>query len=126
MTKRKQILIVLGLSTFLTAFVLFIPLNLKSLARNEHAVATSNFSIQNIIFPYQNSKYETGFERMENEHFYYNSPKNIDFFWGTADGEIPCVNKVQIEYFDQKYNVKPQMRSDDLKDGFYAKDTSKE
>ena len=126
MTKRKQILIVLGLSTFLTAFVLFIPLNLKSLARNEHAVATSNFSIQNIIFPYQNSKYETGFERMENEHFYYNSPTNIDFFWGTADGEIPCVNKKQIEYFDQKYNVKPQMRSDDLKDGFYAKDTSKE
>lgn len=126
MTKRKQILILLGFSTFATAFVLFVPLNLKSLARNEHAVATSNFSIQNIIFPYQNSKYKTGFERMENEYFYYNSPKNIDFFWGTADGEIPCVNKAQIEYFDQKYNVKPQMRSDDLKDGFYAKDTSKE
>lgn len=126
MTKRKQILILLGFSTFATAFVLFVPLNLKSLARNEHAVATSNFSIQSIIFPHQNSKYETGFERMENDHFNYNSPTNIDFFWGTADGEIPCVNKAQIEYFDQKYNVKPQMRSDDLKDGFYAKDTSKE
>lgn len=126
MTKRKQILILLGFSTFATAFVLFVPLNLKSLARNEHAVATSNFSIQSIIFPHQNSKYETSFERMENDHFYYNSPTNIDFFWGTADGEIPCVNKAQIEYFDQKYNVKPQMRSDDLKDGFYAKDTSKE
>jgi len=124
--KRKVILILLGISTFATAFVLFIPMNLKSLARNEHAVATSNFSIENIIFPHQNSKYQTDFERIENEHFYYNSPTNIDFFWGTANGSIPCVNEKQIDYFDQKYNIKPQMRSDDLKDGFYAKDTSKE
>lgn len=124
-SKKKQILILLGFSTFATAFVLFIPLNLKSLARNEHAIATSNFSIKNIIFPHQNSKYDTDFEQIENEHFYYNSPENIDFFWGTADGEIPCVNKKQIDYFDKKYNVKPQMRSDNLKDGFYAKDTSK-
>jgi len=125
-SKRKTILILLGLSMFSTAFILFVPMNLKSLARNEHAIATSNFSIENIIFPYQNSKYETDFERIENEHFYYNSPTNIDFFWGTADGEIPCVNKKQIDYFDQKYSVKPQMRSEDLKDGFYAKDTSKD
>ncbi|MNE56081.1 hypothetical protein D3C80_1509610 [compost metagenome] len=89
-------------------------------------MATSNFSIQNIIFPYQNSKYEKGFERIKNEHFYYNSPTSIDFFYGTANGAIPCVNKKQIEHFEKKYNVKPQMRSDDLKDGFYAKDTSKE
>ncbi len=125
-SKRKTILLLLGLSIFSTAFILFVPMNLKSLARNEHAIATSNFSIENIIFPYQNSKYETDFERIENEHFYYNSPTNIDFFWGTADGEIPCVNKKQIDYFDQKYSVKPQMRSEDLKDGFYVKDTSKD
>lgn len=125
-TKKKTILILLGFSILATAFVLFIPMNLKSLARNEHAVTTSNFSIVNSIFPYQNSKYETDFEIIENEKFYYNSPKNIDFFWGTSDGEIPCVNKKQIDYFDRKYNVKPQMRSDNLKDGFYAKDTSKE
>ena len=63
---------------------------------------------------------------IEDHNFYYNSPVNVDFFWGTANGEIPCVNKKQIDYFEQKYNVKPQMRSDNLKDGFYAKDTSKE
>jgi len=125
-SKKKQILILLAFSTFATAFVLFVPINLKNLARNEHAISTSNFSMKNIVFPYQNSKYNTDFERVENEHFYYNSPTRIDFFWGTANGEIPCVNKKQIDYFDQKYNVKPQMRSDNLKDGFYAKDTSKE
>lgn len=124
--KRRSVLILLGFSTLATTFVLFIPMNLKSLARNEHAVATSNFSMTNIIFPYQNSKYQTDFKLIEDEHFYYNSPTTIDFFWGTANGEIPCVNKKQIEYFDKKYNVKPQMRSDDLKDGFYAKDTSKD
>jgi len=124
--KKKHILILLGLSTFATAFVLFIPMNLKSVARNEHATSTSNFSLKNSVFPFQNSKYQSAFETIENENFDYNSPINIDFFWATSDGEIPCVNKKQIEYFDQKYNVKPQMRSDDLRDGFYAKDTSKE
>lgn len=125
-SKKKTILILLGFSILATAFVLFVPMNLKSLARNEHAVTTSNFSIENSIFPFQNSKYQTDFEPIENENFHYNSPKNIDFFWGTSDGEIPCVNKKQIDYFDKKYNIKPQMRSGDLKDGFYAKDTSKE
>lgn len=124
--KKKIILISLGISTFATAFVLFVPINLKSLARNEHAVATSNFSVDNSIFPYQNSKYKTKFELVKEDHFYYNSPSNIDFFWGTADGNLPCVNKKQIEYFKELYLVKPQMRSTNLKDGFYAKDTSKE
>ncbi len=126
LTKRKQIMALLTVSTLVTAFVLFIPLNLKHLARNEVAVLTSHFSIRHFIFPYQNSKYEVDFERIENDHFYYNSPKNIDFFWGTANGEIPCVNQTQIDYFEKNYHVKPQMRSDDLKDGFYAKDTSNE
>lgn len=87
--KKKPILISLGFSTFATAFVLFVPINLKSLARNEHAVATSNFSVANSIFPYQNSKYKTEFELVKEDDFYYNSPSNIDFFWGTADGNLP-------------------------------------
>ncbi|HEX8576245.1 MAG TPA: hypothetical protein VF677_08130 [Flavobacterium sp.] len=120
-SKRKPILILLGSSTFATAFVLFVPVNLKTLARNEYAVSTSSFNIENIIFPYKNSKYETGFERIQNEHFYYYSPKNIDFFWGTGNGSIPCINKEQIDYFEQNYKVKPQMRSSYLKDGFYTK-----
>lgn len=96
------------------------------MARNKYAVSTSTFTFKNSIFPYQNSKYETDFERIENKHFYYYSPKNIDFFWGTGNGPIPCINKEQIDYFEQNYQVKPQMRSSYLKDGFYAKDTLKE
>lgn len=51
--------------------------------------------------------------------------QHIDFFWGTGDGPLPCVRKKQLDYFEKKYQVKPQMRSDTIKDGFYAKDTSK-
>ena len=95
------------------------------MARNKYAVATSTFTIKNIIFPYQNSKYKTDFEYIGNQHFYYYAPKDIDFFWGTGNGPIPCINKEQIEYFEQNYNVKPQMRSIYLKDGFYIKHTLK-
>lgn len=124
--KKKTILIFIGISTLTTAFALFIPVNLKNLSGNKHAVLTSNFTTKNFIFPNQNSKYEINFERIDDKNFYYYSPLNIHFLYGNGNGPIPCVNKNQIKIFSKKYHYKPQMRSDDLKDGFYAKDTSKE
>ena len=45
---------------------------------------------------------------------------------GSGNGKLPCVNKVQVEYFNNHFKVLPQMRTSFLKDGSYAKDTSKE
>mgnify|MGYP007060704086 FL=1 len=82
----------------------------------------SNFSLQNSIFPYQNSKYTTKFEAVKKGNLWYNSPQNIDFFWGCGNGNLPCVNKIQIDCFENYFHLIPQMRSTNLKDGFYAKE----
>jgi hypothetical protein len=124
--KINYIILPLYFSIFITGYVLLIPINLNHFTKNKFVLSTSNFSTKNIVFPYQNSKFKTAFEHLQNGNLYFYSPVENDFLWSSGDGKLPCVNKAQIEYFDYYYKVKPQMRSTDLKDGFYAKDTSKE
>ena len=84
-------------------------------------IKISNFSVQNSIYPYRNTKYDTTFEPVVNGNLKYNSPVKNSFFWGSGDGDLPCVNKVQIAYFEKYFYIAPQMRTNNLKDGFYAK-----
>jgi hypothetical protein len=124
--KRQTIVLLLYIFTFITGFALLVPINLNYFTKNKFGLSPSNFTTKNTIYPYKNTKSDTGFERIKNGNLHYYSPIKNDFFWGSGDGKLPCVNKEQIEYFDFYYKIKPQMRSTNLKDGFYAKDTSKE
>lgn len=82
----------------------------------------SNFSIKNSISPYQNSKSNTSFESIQLGNLKYNSPVENEFFWANGDGNLPCVDKRQLDYFEKYYHVIPQMRTNNLKDGFYSKE----
>jgi len=124
--KERIILLFLYFSIFVPGFILLTPINLNAFTNNKRALTASSFSAKNIIFPYKNTKLNTEFEHLKNDNLYFYSPVENDFFWGTGDGKLPSVNKAQIEYFNYYYHVKPQMRTTDLKDGFYAKKTSKE
>jgi hypothetical protein len=75
-----------------------------------------------ILIPKKNTKFsEIEFEKIKEGNLEYNSPKENFFFYGTASGELPCVNKVQVEYLKKKYHFKPQLRTSYLGDGFYSK-----
>jgi hypothetical protein len=126
LNQKRIILLCLYFSVFIIGFILLVPINLDALTNNKYAVILSNFSTKNIIFPYKNTKSNTTFEYLQNGNLHFYSPVENDFFWGSGDGKLPCVNKEQIEYFNYYYKIKPQMRTTDLKDGFYAKSTSKE
>ena len=126
LNQKRIILLFLFFSIFITGFVLLIPINLNYFTKNKFVLSTSNFSTKNIIFPYKNTKSNTTFEYLQNGNLHFYSPIENDFFWSSGDGKLPCVNKEQIEYFNYYYKVKPQMRTTDLKDGFYSKSTSKE
>ena len=77
-----------------------------------------------ILIPKKNTKFsEIEFEKIKEGNLEYNSPKENFFFYGTASGELPCVNKVQVEYLKKKYHFKPQLRTSYLGDGFYSKKT---
>jgi hypothetical protein len=75
-----------------------------------------------ILIPKKNTKFsKIEFEKIKEGNLEYNSPRENFFFYGTANGELPCVNKVQVEYLKKKYHFKPQLRTSHLGEGFYSK-----
>ncbi|MDQ8011951.1 MAG: hypothetical protein REI96_05865, partial [Flavobacterium nitrogenifigens] len=108
-----------------TFIVLFFSVNLNGFSSHKFMLKISNFSIKNSVFPYQNSKSSTTFESIQLGNLKYNSPVKNDFFWANGNGDLPCVNKQQLDYFEKYFHIIPQMRTNNLKDGFYAKDLTK-
>lgn len=120
--KNKQIIkILLSISLLPTIIVLFFPLNLNSFTNHQFMIELSNFSYNTIINPYKNSKYDINFKEIKLGNFTYNSPEINDAFWVSGNGDLPCVNNEQIEYFKTYFGIIPQMRTNKIDDGFYAK-----
>ena len=122
---KKIIQAVLFLSIIPLIIVLFLPVNLNQFSNHKFMLKISNFSAENIIYPFKNTKNNTAFESIQLGNLKYNSPVENDFFWSNGDGDLPCVNKKQLDYFEKYFGIIPQMRTKDLKDGFYAKQISK-
>ncbi len=86
----------------------------------------SVYQIDNLVFPSKNSMNELKYETISEGNLKYNSPiGQKEFFWITGDGELPCANKEMIDFFKRWYKVRPQLRTEDLKDGFYAEKLNK-
>ena len=118
---KNTVHLMIILSLISTVVLLFIPINLNTFSNSKYVIEQSTFSSKNIIFPTSNTRNITQFETIQDGNFIYHSPLKNDFFWGSGDGDLPCVNKKQIEFNKKRFKVMPQMRTNDLKDGFYAK-----
>ncbi|WP_341216473.1 hypothetical protein, partial [uncultured Wocania sp.] len=117
--KNKKVgLYLVTLSIILSAIPIFITINLNTFTSNDFAMELNTFRLRNIIIPEKNTKTETKFTKHNIDGFEFNSPSEDTFFWATGNGELPCVNKKQIDYIRYYYNYIPQMRTDNLKDGF--------
>jgi hypothetical protein len=96
--------------------------NFKHFTENKFHQRKARFNWTQIFFPDENSSFsKIPFEKRKCGNMEYYSPTENFFFWGTANGQLPCVNKVQLEYFEKYYHVIPQLRTSSLKDGFYSK-----
>jgi hypothetical protein len=96
--------------------------NYKIFTQNKLHQPKGHYHWSQIFIPEKNSKYsDIKFEKIKDGNLEYNSPKENFFFYGTGNGDLPCVNKVQIDYFKKHYFILPQQRTSDLKDGFYSK-----
>ncbi|WP_298393016.1 hypothetical protein [Flavobacterium sp.] len=120
---RNKVIInsLLLLSLVPTLFILFVPVKLNRFSNYKFMMELSNFSTENIVFPHQNTKNNTSFEVIQLGNIKYNSPIQNDFFWASGNGMLPCVNKDQIKYFEKYFKIIPQLRTSEIKDGFYAK-----
>jgi hypothetical protein len=115
---------------YLFLIVIIVPLvfteiiSFPNLTKNKLHQEKEINSLTQILIPKKKSKYaEIEFEKIKEGNLEYNSPIENFFFYGTANGKLPCVNKVQIDYLKKKYHFKPQLRTSNLGDGFYSKNT---
>jgi len=112
----------ISLGTLIVGIPLFIPFNLNVLTTNEFHLSLSTFQWNTIITPHPKTRYTAAtFTEFPVENITINTPQNIDFFWATGDGPLPCVQAQQINYFSAYFNVIPRMRGTTFKEGFYSK-----
>jgi hypothetical protein len=110
------------LTAVLLPFLLVEFVDYKIFTKNKLHQTKTRYHWGQILIPEKNSKYsDIKFEKIKDGNLEYNSTKVNFFFYGTGNGDLPCVNKVQIDYFKKHYFILPQQRTSDLKDGFYSK-----
>ncbi len=105
-------------SVLLSAIPIFITIDLNTFTNNNFAMELNTFKLKNMIVPEENTKTETKFTKQSIDGFEYYSPSEAVFFWATGNGDLPCVNKKQVDYIKSYYKYVPQMRTNHLKDGF--------
>ncbi len=108
------------------AFLLIVPVSFAKITTNNMLENNSIFKIDNLIFPTDNSKYKPVFSKQKIGNLNYNAPENLQTFWLTSNGELPCANKEMLEYFKKYLHYIPQQNSPHLKDGFYSKKVTDE
>lgn len=117
--KPKLIQGLIIMSILITFYSLFLNL---SLIKSDFQPQTFNaFQVKQIIMPHQNSRYDLEFKTMKIGNLEYNTPKEInDFTWGSFGAELPSINEKYFKLIQKKCNIRPQLRTSNLKDGFYS------
>lgn len=119
-SKRSVLFFLFG-SGLLVLIMVLVPLNFSVFTTNKLLSENSTFKLNESIFPHSNSKKQNQFYKAKIGNLEYNSPMDNSFFWGTGDGVLPCVNTKQLEYFKNQFHYIPQLRTNNLKEGFYSK-----
>ncbi len=117
---RKMIVAILSASVVISLILLIRPLRLEAFTDNSNADITSGFAIADILIPEPNSRMGDAFLKQRIGNMEYHSLKKSAFFWATGEAELPAVNRDQLDFFAKYYGIRPQMRSQNLKDGFYT------
>jgi hypothetical protein len=101
--------------------VTFLNLGLSKLTSNKRHHQHGEVRLRQALIPEEITKYpDMLYLRQNTCNLNYYSPADNFLMFGTGDGKLPCVNKVQIDFMRRKFGVEPQLRSADIKDGFYS------
>lgn len=121
----KYKLVIFSCSQILVLWFILFPVQFDQLTSKNYNLTSNSFQIKNLIFPAPNSSIKSEFEIKETGNLKYFSPVENVYFWSTGDGDLPCVNKSQLNFFSQKIKYRPQLRdSSQLSKGFYSEKIS--
>jgi Ca2+/Na+ antiporter len=119
--KIKAVKPILIIGIFLP-LVFMVPLKFSYFTDSTRQSFPEKFEINQFLVPQHISRFDTmQFEEKTKGNLKYHSPAENFFFFGTANGNLPCVNEAYLYYFEYHYGIFPQMRGASLKDGFYSK-----
>jgi hypothetical protein len=103
------------------SFILFSFLNLTPLTNNKFHQTHTEFASKQLLFPSGITKYpDMEFDTLHLKNLLFYSPKENFFFYGTANGPLPCVNKKQLKFMFKKTGYIPQQLGNEVSDGFYS------
>ncbi len=121
--KNKYLSRPILLISCLLPIVFLFPMNIP-LTDNLHHQAISKYQISQLFVPHPNTKFpEMEYRTVTIGNLDFNSPKNNFMLFGSGAGDLPCVNEVYMNYILNKFEIYPQLRTDNVKDGFYSKPT---
>lgn len=118
---KKNIQLVLATSLIPIVILLFVPINLGRLSANKAMIKTNTISLVNIFVPSKNSNSTSNYKVIQLGNLRYNSPLKKSVIWATGDVDLPSVSIRHVKLHRRKFKVIPQMRTGDLKGGFYSK-----
>ncbi|MGL2967190.1 LIC_10190 family membrane protein [Flavobacterium sp. XGLA_31] len=118
--KVRHIILLEILSIAVIGILLFLPVSFKALTVNPFLANNSVFHFKNILIPEPNTKYQLEFKGDSRGNMKFNTPVDSSLFWMNGNGKLPCVNSVQLIYFETNFHLMPQQRSNNLADGFYS------
>lgn len=102
-------------------FLLFLNFNLSGLTPNKFHKTAGAVRFQQLYLPEENTKFpDLTFVKTRTGNLIYYTPQENFFLFGTANGPLPCINSAQLNYFEKKLGIAPQLRSNNLADGFYS------
>lgn len=116
--KVRGLYSLLGLSIFPVILPLLFQFNIGIFTNNNFMKNQVNtFNLSYLTKPHKNSQYNYDYEEVIDGNLQYESPVNT-YMWLTGDGELPTTNRLMIDYLKKTVKLKPQMRTNKLKDGF--------
>ncbi|MDI1255934.1 MAG: hypothetical protein PSV16_07515 [Flavobacterium sp.] len=109
-------------SSVILPLVISLLIDFKTLTSNKLNQKEAAIKPSQLYLPELNSRYgNIDFETFTEGNLKFYSPKQNFFFYGTANGPLPSTNIKIIQRFKKRYHIIPQLRTGELKDGFYSK-----
>ena len=124
LVKKTPIYISLYIGLIIASLYVLFPIAL-GINHNRVDFYPKSFSLSQIVLPKSNSNLQATFSKKTKGNLQYNSPDEHSYIWVNGDGNLPCVNTKQIDYFELKFGYIPQLKGSTVADGFYSKKVKK-
>ena len=82
-----------------------VPVEHDFFTDKKKANQTYEFKAINLLIPSPNARMDYSFEKVTKGNLTFNSPMESNFRCGAGSGKLPCVNKLQLEYFETYYDT---------------------